>query len=372
MIKSYIWPLSNRIAHILLIVFFAVSYLLGDFDKLLRYHVAFGYAFGVVIAFRIVWAFIGPKYSKLKDFNFSLTDLMAYMLSVFAKTKEYAGHNPASSFAIVGMFVVTFVMLFTGALAYGIQENHGILSFLHNSYFKDMEFFKDVHELSANLFLALIGAHIAGALIDKYIKKSDAIDSMVHGYKTLQIQETIKTNIFQKIIGFVWIIASLYALYYLIFTQDNMFIANANQKQNYAQMHPVFFEECASCHIAYAPYLLPANAWILMMKDLENHFGEDASIDSVANASILAFLRENSAENATHQASVKMLKSLKGKTDIIAITKTPFWEKKHRDIDKNIWNTKEVKSKANCKACHQEIDFGLLENDLIAMPKIKS
>ncbi|DAB31593.1 MAG TPA: cytochrome B, partial [Sulfurospirillum sp. UBA11407] len=64
MIKSYIWPLPNRVAHLLLILFFTLSYILGDFDRLLSYHVAFGLAFGVVIVFRIAWGLIGPKHSK--------------------------------------------------------------------------------------------------------------------------------------------------------------------------------------------------------------------------------------------------------------------------------------------------------------------
>jgi hypothetical protein len=42
---------------------------------------------------------------------------------------------------------------------------------------------------------------------------------------------------------------------------------------------PVVKEECGSCHIAFAPSMLPASSWKRMMDDLKNHFGDDATID---------------------------------------------------------------------------------------------
>ena len=70
-----------------------------------------------------------------------------------------------------------------------------------------------------------------------------------------------------------------------------------------------------------------------MMSDLENHFGDDASLDAADTLSILALLTKNSAENSTHQASLGILKSLRDDNGTIAITKTPYWERKHKDIE---------------------------------------
>ncbi|MGB5867134.1 MAG: cytochrome b/b6 domain-containing protein [Arcobacteraceae bacterium] len=371
MTKSYIWPLFNRISHILLVVFFTVCYILADFDELLPYHVAFGLALGVVFIFRIVWGYIGPKHSKFKDFSFNKVNLIEYITHPFSKTKEYVGHNPASSYAIVAMILLAFLSIISGLLTYGIEENHGVLSFLHSSYFKDMELFKEIHEFFSNLFLGVIIIHVLGSLIDKFIKKSDAIDSMISGYKKTTHNETIRTNIFQKILGIVFILATLFSMYYLLFTKENIFLANANIKQDYGVLNNDFAKECGSCHITYPPYLLPKESWGKMMANLENHFGDDASTDEDTTAYILAFLEDNSAQNSTHQAALKILKSLKGNNSTIAITKTPFWEKKHRDIDNTVFANAKIKSKANCKACHIDIENGLIENDLINMPNLR-
>ena len=371
MTKSYIWPLFNRVSHILLILFFTLSYILGDFDELLSYHVAFGLALGVVFLFRVLWGYIGPRYSKFKDFNFNIIDLKEYLLSPFKKTKEYIGHNPASSYAIVAMIILAMLTIISGLLVYGVEENHGILSFLHSEYFKKMEIFEELHELFANLFLGVVIVHVIGSLIDKFIKKGDSVDSMIDGYKKTSQEISIQINIFQKLLGVVFILASLYALYYLIFTKENIFIASANIKQDYALLHQDFSKECGSCHITYPPFLLPKSSWKLMMSDLENHFGDDASIDKGTNLSILSFLEKNSAENSTHKAAFKILKSLKENNSTIAITKTPYWEKKHKNIDKDIFARAKIKSQANCKACHTDIENGLIENHLINIPNIR-
>ena len=112
------------------------------------------------------------------------------------------------------------------------------------------------------------------------------------------------------------------------------------------------------------PNILPKKSWELIMSDLENHFGDDASIDEGTNRNILAFLVKNSAEESTMQASWNFLNSIEDK-DIIAPSQTAFWKKTHKDISKEIFDHEKVKSKANCKACHTDIEKGLIENENI-------
>ena len=46
------------------------------------------------------------------------------------------------------------------------------------------------------------------------------------------------------------------------------------------------------------------------MADLENHFGDDASLDVQTNKNILDFLIKNSAENSSYKASWNFLNSI--------------------------------------------------------------
>ena len=112
------------------------------------------------------------------------------------------------------------------------------------------------------------------------------------------------------------------------------------------------------------PTCLAKKSWEVMMSDVENRFGDDASIDDESNKNILAYLVKNSAETSSMESSWNFLNSI-GDKDIIAMSDTIFWKETHKDIDKKLYNHKDIKNKANCKACHSDIEKGLIEDENI-------
>ena len=369
--KVYVWTLPTRIFHALLVLFTLGAFITAEWDDLLNVHAALGASLGTLILFRIVWGFMGPKYSRFRDFALSITALKEYLFSLFDPKKEYAGHNPAASFTMIGMIVVMFLLTITGLLAYGIQENRGIFAFLHDSFFKDMELFEEVHEFLSTLLWFLIAAHVGGVLFDRLLHaKTGTLRSIFDGYKNIEA-ENASLNIFQKLIAIIGIGLSLFVLVYALSGNNNLITAGYNQPVNYEKVHPLFYNECASCHTLYPPTLLPKKAWISLMADLENHFGDDASLEPEEEKSILTYLINNSAEGSSAEASVKILKTFPNK-DIIAITQSPFWKNTHKGIDKAVFKSEKIKSKANCKACHTDVERGLIADSNIKMPKLGS
>lgn len=368
MTKVYTWSLFTRLFHLLLVIAVALVYLVSEKDSLLSYHVVLGYFIGLLLVYRIIWGLMDVKYSKFKDFNFNLKDLFSYMLNVLGNKKEYLGHNPASSWAIVAMIVLGLLSVISGVIVYGTQEGMGILSFLNISLFKEMDFFEDLHEFLANAFIATAFIHIAGVLIDRVFHKSQAIDSMIYGYKDGDENQDVQLTILQKLFGVVWIASSLLLLIYLLSTPSSLLIADANKAVEYKVENPLFYEECKSCHTLYPPFLLPKHAWVKMMDNLEEHFGDDASLEPEDRDFIKNYLVQNSAESSTKESAYKILQSIK-KTDTLSITKTPYWKKRHADIDKKIFKSQKVTKVSNCKACHINIEKGLLNDKDINIPK---
>lgn len=215
MSKTYVWSFFTRFFHILLIVGIVGAYLLAEFESLLTLHVALGSAIGSLFVYRILWGFMDVKYSQFKDFNFNLTDLKEYIFSIFGAKKEYIGHNPASSYVIVAMTVLGLLSVFTGIVVYGTQEGMGIFSFLNFSPFKNMDFFEDLHEFFSNIFIAAIFLHIAGVVLDKVLHKSDALESMLDGYKNGD-EKSLKLTLLQKLFGVLWIGSSIFLFIYLL------------------------------------------------------------------------------------------------------------------------------------------------------------
>lgn len=131
----------------------------------------------------------------------------------------------------------------------------------------------------------------------------------------------------------------------------------------------LYMNECASCHFAYQPGLLPERSWVKLMDNLENHFETDASLDSEDHKKILRYLVDNSADKAlNYKRSRKINSSIRAYDTPIAVSDTPYFMKEHRGIRKDLIEQKEVRSISNCKACHTSADRGIYGERYINIP----
>ena len=366
--KTYVWTLPTRIFHWMLVAYIALMFLTSEEERFLNIHAAFGYGVAILIIFRIFWGFIGPNYSKFSEWPFSIKEALEFVLTIFNPKKVYTGHNPAASFVMLGIIVTVLLTVVSGVLTYGVQEGRGVLSFLNSSLFKEMEIFEEIHEFFSNILLFLIAIHLIGAITDRVLHgKIDTVGSMITGYKNIE-SKPASLNLFQKIFASVMLLFAVITPLYAV-TFDSELTKSRFTAVSYEKEHSLFANECSACHTLYPPFLSPANSWKKLMSTLQNHFGDDASLEEEERASIEEYLIKNSAENSTKEATFYIIKSLKDERDIIAISETPFWIEKHKGLDKNIFRSSLIKSKANCKACHKNIEQGLIEDRDIKIPE---
>jgi len=124
---------------------------------------------------------------------------------------------------------------------------------------------------------------------------------------------------------------------------------------------PLVREECGSCHLAFSPSMLPANSWKRMMGDLSNHFGADASVAPAAAEKITRYLTENAADSAGQRYGGKLTRGVSLQNPPLRITELPRWVREHREVSANEWKSRDVKTKANCVACHADAERGYYE-----------
>ena len=117
--------------------------------------------------------------------------------------------------------------------------------------------------------------------------------------------------------------------------------------------------ECGSCHVAYPPRFLPAQAWRRMMSQLDKHFGADASLDAKAAAGIGAFLEQNAASG----------RRAREPADTLRITESGWFQREHRKVPAATWKYPAVKSAANCAACHTLAEQGDFRERNIRIPR---
>lgn len=133
--------------------------------------------------------------------------------------------------------------------------------------------------------------------------------------------------------------------------------------------HKAWQQECASCHLAYSPALLPRASWRRVMGGLEQHFGENASLDPATQADILRFLEANAADSGRSRMGDKVMQRMDTKAAPLRITETRWFVKKHNEVPRTAWARKSVGSAANCAACHRQAEKGVFDEDTVRIPK---
>ncbi len=126
-----------------------------------------------------------------------------------------------------------------------------------------------------------------------------------------------------------------------------------------AKLHPLYKQECSTCHMAYPPDFLSKPAWTRVMTGLANHYGTDASIDEATVRDITKWLHQT---GGTYKRVVATSKEDR-------ITTTPWFIKKHREVKPNVFKRTSIKSAANCAACHTKAAEGNFDEDFVRTPK---
>ncbi|MFO1329654.1 MAG: cytochrome C [Rubrivivax sp.] len=120
---------------------------------------------------------------------------------------------------------------------------------------------------------------------------------------------------------------------------------------------PAYVQECGSCHVAFAPALLPAASWQRLMAGLGRHYGSDASLDAATTASIAAWLQ-------AHAGSGK--RTAEAPRDD-RLTQGAWFQREHREV-RGRFGSAAVKGASDCAACHTRAAEGSYREREIRLP----
>lgn len=132
---------------------------------------------------------------------------------------------------------------------------------------------------------------------------------------------------------------------------------------------PVFTKECGSCHVAYHPALLPERSWRKTMATLDDHFGENATLDEPTRARIEEYLAMNAADHSPSRRGAMVNRSVRRDETPLRITQTRAWLHWHDDVSPQVFRRPAVQSAANCTACHQGAPQGDFSEHRVRIPR---
>ena len=122
---------------------------------------------------------------------------------------------------------------------------------------------------------------------------------------------------------------------------------------------PSYKAECAACHVAYPPGMLPASSWQRLVTHLPAHFGTDASLDPAAVKELSTWLSANAANGRTAAESPPEDR----------ITRSAWFTRQHDEVPAATWKRASIKSASNCMACHTGADRGDFNEHNVRIPR---
>jgi mono/diheme cytochrome c family protein len=123
-----------------------------------------------------------------------------------------------------------------------------------------------------------------------------------------------------------------------------------------------YTQECAACHLAYPPGLLPAASWQRLMTNLPKHFGTDASLDAATLQTLTTYLAANAG-------TFKKVARDPAPPPDDRISRAPWFVREHREVDTAAWKRAAIGSAANCAACHTNAALGSFSEREIQIPR---
>jgi cytochrome b len=164
-----VWDPLVRVFHWCLAGLIAVAWLSADGAKWL--HVPVGYGIAALVAFRILWGFIGSRHARFSDFVRGPGTVLRYLRDlILGRERRMLGHNPAGGAMIVTLLLTVSATALTGWLQ-------------TTDAFFGSDFMETSHKMLATLILFLVAGHVSGVVFESFRHRENLVSSMVTGRK---------------------------------------------------------------------------------------------------------------------------------------------------------------------------------------------
>lgn len=173
-----IWDLPTRVFHWLLAILVVAAIVTAEVGgNLIEWHGRIGILMAGLLAFRIVWGFVGSTYARFRQFFPTPGKISAYLRG----TWQGGGHNPLGALSVFGLITVLCFQVLTGLVANDDIAFSGPLADLVGRDWSNR--LSGLHHLLADVLIPLIVLHVAAIVFYARIKKKNLVRPMITGWQ---------------------------------------------------------------------------------------------------------------------------------------------------------------------------------------------
>jgi cytochrome b len=164
-----VWDAPVRIFHWSLVACVLLDFfVLDDGDAIHRW---IGYAAAGLVAWRVLWGFIGSEHARFVDFLPTPARLREHLRALrHGRAAPSVGHNPIGALMMLALMACVALLGASGWL-------------MTTDAFWGEDWLENVHEAIAQTLILLAGVHAAAAVVMGRIERTRLVKAMVTGVK---------------------------------------------------------------------------------------------------------------------------------------------------------------------------------------------
>ncbi|PZU09144.1 cytochrome b/b6 domain-containing protein [Sphingomonas sp.] len=175
-VRLWDWPV--RICHWAFVILLPLQW--WTFKKgAMDWHMRLGLVLLALVAFRILWGFIGPDTARFTRFVKGPGAILAYARG---KAGPAVGHNPVGALSVIALLGLLAAQVCVGLVTQDVDGLESGPLAIWVSY-ETADKARHWHGLIFNLLLGFVALHILAVLFYLVVKRDNLIAPMVTGYR---------------------------------------------------------------------------------------------------------------------------------------------------------------------------------------------
>lgn len=180
--RILVWDLPTRLFHwsfaVGLVFCFALAEMTDEHSSWFQAHMVIGIVLGLMLALRVLWGFVGTKYSRFSSLLYSPVAVLRYVQGALTgRDQRSVGHNPGSAYGILAMLALTGAVIGTGLM----MSSGGEAS-------------EEFHEISSYALIGAVLVHIVGVIWYSLRHRENITLSMFTGTKQGEFVDAISSS----------------------------------------------------------------------------------------------------------------------------------------------------------------------------------